>query len=249
MLNFNIDIKYYVLSAIAALVALTVHEFSHGFAASKMGDNTAKMLGRLTFNPLKHLDIFGTISMVLFGFGWAKPVPVNARNFKNPKKGFALTALAGPLANLILGFIFAGIYLLYHALLGGVAFEEGFLLNLAQTVSDFLWIFFTLNIGLALFNLIPVPPLDGSRILHVVLPERLYFKLMQHERKIYLFMIIWLLAGDVLANAVRSLPPVQSIPWLYQAAGVLSLSEIIGYAVSGAVRLIMKFWMLIPFLR
>jgi Zn-dependent protease len=249
MFNFNFDIKYYILCAIAALVALTVHEFSHGYAASKMGDNTARMLGRLTFNPLKHMDILGTVSMVFFGFGWAKPVPVDARNFKNPKRGFAITALAGPLANLILGFLFAGIYLLYHALLGGVAFEEGFVFNLAQTVSDFLWIFFTLNIGLAVFNLIPVPPLDGSRILHVVLPERLYFKLMQHERKIYLFMIIWLILGDGVCTAARSLAFVQSTPWLYTALGVLSLSEIVGYAVGAVASLIIKFWTLIPFLR
>ena len=140
------DIRFYILSLLAALIALSVHEFAHGYAAYKMGDSTAKNLGRLSFNPLKHLDIFGTICMVLFRFGWAKPVPINARNFKNPKRGFAISALAGPLSNLLLGFLTVGLYLLYSALLRDVRFEEGFVLNLAQTVADFLYIFFCICI-------------------------------------------------------------------------------------------------------
>ena len=102
----------YILSALAALIILTVHEFSHGYVAFRLGDDTAKNAGRLSLNPLKHLDLFGTISLVLFRFGWAKPVPINPRNFKNPKRDFALTALAGPLSNLILSFfsiIFTGV--------------------------------------------------------------------------------------------------------------------------------------------
>ena len=107
---------YYLLSAVAALIALTVHEYCHGYAAYKMGDETAKNFGRLTLNPLKHLDLYGTICMILFHFGWAKPVPINARNFKDPKKGFAITAAAGPIANLILGFISAFLYVLIFSL-------------------------------------------------------------------------------------------------------------------------------------
>ena len=243
------DIRFYILSLLAALIALSVHEFAHGYAAYKMGDSTAKNLGRLTINPLKHLDIIGTICMVLFRFGWAKPVPINARNFKNPKRGFAISALAGPLSNLLLGFLTVGLYLLYFALLRDVRFEEGFVLNLAQTVADFLYIFFSLNIGLAIFNLIPVPPLDGSRILNVVLPPKAYFGIMRHERKIYLILVIWLLAGDVLCNAVRSVPLVQQTPWLYDASIILSLSDIIGLAISGVGDLFKGFWELIPYLR
>ena len=104
-------VVYYLLSAIAALIALTVHEYCHGYAAYKLGDDTAKNFGRLTLNPLKHIDPYGAICMVLFHIGWAKPVPVNARNFKNPKKDFAITAAAGPLSNLILGFFSALLYL------------------------------------------------------------------------------------------------------------------------------------------
>ena len=243
------EIRFYILTFLAALVALTVHEFAHGYAAYKMGDSTAKNLGRLSFNPLKHLDIFGTICMVLFRFGWAKPVPINARNFKNPKRGFAISALAGPLSNLLLGFLTVGLYLLYFALLRGVTFEEGFALNLAQTFADFLYIFFSLNIGLAIFNLIPVPPLDGSRILNVVLTPKAYFGLMKHERKIYLILVIWLLAGDVLCKAVRSVPLVSSTPWLYNASIIFSLSDIIGLAISGVCDLFISFWELIPYLK
>ena len=243
------QLRIYVLSALAAVVALTIHEFSHGYAAYKMGDSTAKNMGRLSFNPLKHLDIMGTIMLVLFRIGWAKPVPVNARNFKNPKRGFAITALAGPMANLILAFLVIGLRLLYLSLLRDVLFEPGFTLNLAQTVSDFLYIFAIINIGLAIFNLIPVPPLDGSRLLNVILPQKAYFGIMKYERRIYLFVVIWLLAGDLLCTAARSLPLVQSTPWLYSATSILSLSDLIGYAIDGVENLFIKFWELIPFLK
>ncbi len=243
------QIKIYVLSALAALIALTVHEFAHGYAAYKMGDNTAKNLGRLTFNPLKHLDILGALCMILFRFGWAKPVPINPRNFRNPKRGFAITALAGPLTNLVIGFITAGVYLLYLAAFRGVAFEPGFTFNLLITVRDFLFIFLALNVGLGIFNLLPIPPLDGSRLLNVVLPERLYFGIMKYERKIYLFVIIWLLAGNVFCLGVRSVPFVQNTPWLYQAAGILSLSDMLGAVMDAVRNLFLDFWRLIPYLK
>ena len=101
------NVIYYILSALAALIALTVHEYCHGYAAYKLGDDTAKSMGRLTLNPIKHLDPYGAICMVLFHIGWAKPVPINPRNFKDPKKGFAITASAGPAANIILAFVSA----------------------------------------------------------------------------------------------------------------------------------------------
>ena len=100
-----------ILTAVAVLITLSIHEFSHAYAAYKLGDNTAKNLGRLSINPIKHLDPIGALCMLFFRFGWAKPVPINPRNFKNPKRDFAISALAGPLSNLILGFIFSGIFI------------------------------------------------------------------------------------------------------------------------------------------
>ena len=133
---------YYLLSAVAALIALTVHEYCHGYAAYKMGDETAKNFGRLTLNPLKHLDLYGTICMILFHFGWAKPVPINARNFKDPKKGFAITAAAGPIANLILGFVSAFLYVLIFSLVKDITFEEKNLtFHLLENILLFIYIF------------------------------------------------------------------------------------------------------------
>ena len=243
------QLKVYLLSALAALIVLTVHEFCHGYAAYKMGDNTAKSLGRLTFNPLSHLDLVGTLCMIFFHFGWAKPVPVNPRNFKDPKKGFAITALAGPLSNLILGFLSAGLYLLLYASLSGVKFESEFLFNLASNVLLFVYLFFTINIGLGIFNLLPIPPFDGSRILHVVLPPKIYFGIMRYEQKIYFGVLAWLLLGDIACDGLRSLPLVQSLPWLYSAAGIFSLSDIIGAVIDFVRGLILDFWQLIPYLK
>ena len=243
------EIRIYILSALAAVIALTVHEFSHGYAAYKLGDSTAKNFGRLSFNPLKHLDIFGTLCLIFFKVGWAKPVPIDARNFKRPKRDFAITAICGPAVNLIISFLTAGIYLLYMALMRGVVFEEGFVFNLAQTAADFLYLFYAINLGLGIFNLIPIPPLDGSRILHLVLPERTYFSIMRNERKIYLFVVAWLLLGDILCGALRSVPLVQSTPLLYNLSAILSLSDLLGYAIGAVGDLFFKFWELIPYLR
>ena len=129
-MNFD----FYIFSAMAALIALTVHEYCHGYAAYKLGDTTARNLGRLTLNPTKHLDPIGTLCMVLFHVGWAKPVPVNPRNFKNPKRDFAITAVAGPISNLLLGFISAGLYLLLFALFKDLTFTSK---NLAYNLVNY----------------------------------------------------------------------------------------------------------------
>lgn len=245
-MNFD----FYIFSALAALIALTVHEYSHGYAAYKMGDNTARNLGRLTLNPIKHLDPIGTICMVLFHVGWAKPVPINPRNFKNPKKGFAITAAAGPLSNLILGFFSAGLYLLIYALFKDVTFEsKNLAFNLITYSLSFVYIFHTLNIGLGIFNLLPIPPLDGSRLLNVILPERAYFAIMKYEQKIYVGVIAWLLVGGIVVSGIRSLPMIQSIPWLYNAVGIFSLSDILSYVIRGISNLMLGFWQLIPYLK
>ena len=242
------QIKIYALSALAALVILTLHEFAHGYAAYKMGDNTAKNLGRLTFNPLKHLDVMGVVCMILFRFGWAKPVPVNPRNFKNPKRGFAIVALAGPITNIILGFISAGLYLLMYRALIPLNYESELLFNLAVNGLLFLKLFFMINVGLGIFNLLPIPPFDGSRLVHAILPARIYFGIMKYERQIYLGVISWLLLGDVFCAGLLSVPLVANNPVLYDIAGVLSLSDMLGAVIDFVCNLMLDFWRLIPYL-
>ena len=242
-------IKIYLLSALAAVVALTVHEFCHGYAAYKMGDNTAKNLGRLTFNPIKHLDPIGAICMVIFHIGWAKPVPVNPRNFNNPKKGFAITALAGPLVNILLGFLSCGIYLLIVKLFGNTPIESEFTLNLLTNVLLFVYLFYTINVGLGIFNLLPIPPFDGSRIMHAVLPPKLYFGIMRYERRIYLCVLVWLLAGGTVAAFLRSISLIASNPILYSIVGIFDLSGMLSFVIELVAKLMLSFWQLIPFLR
>lgn len=241
---------YYLLSAIAALISLTVHEYCHGYAAYKMGDDTAKNMGRLTLNPIKHIDPYGAICMVLFHVGWAKPVPINARNFKDPKKGFAITAAAGPLSNLILGFFSAFLYLFAFALVKDMTFEsKNFLYHIINNTLIFLYVFHSINIGLGLFNLLPIPPFDGSRLLNVFLPPKTYFEIMKYERKIYYGVLAWLLLGDYAAMGIRAIPLVANNPVLFWLAGILSLSDMLGTVISWVSDLMLGFWQLIPFLK
>ena len=238
---------YYLLSAVAALIALTVHEYCHGYAAYKLGDDTAKNFGRLTLNPIKHIDPYGAICMVLFHVGWAKPVPVNARNFKDPKKGFAITAAAGPASNLILGFFSALIYLVVFAFVKDLTFTSktfGYLL-ISNTLS-FLYIFHSINIGLGLFNLLPIPPFDGSRLLNVFLPPKTYFAIMKYEKQIYIGVLVWLLLGNYAAGFIRNIVGGGILYWL---AGIFSLSEILSTVIGWVSDLMMGFWQLIPFLK
>ena len=175
----------YVLLALAVLITLSVHEFSHGYIAYRLGDNTAKNLGRLTINPIKHIDPIGALCMLVFRFGWAKPVPINMRAFKNPRRDFALTALAGPVSNLILAFVSGFIYLLILVLCRDVMFvEKNLAYHLLSNTLSFFFIFHSVNVGICIFNLIPVPPLDGSRLMTALLPPKLYYKIMRNERYI-----------------------------------------------------------------
>ncbi|MBQ2733501.1 MAG: site-2 protease family protein [Clostridia bacterium] len=176
------------------LFALTVHEVSHGYAAYKLGDPTAYNFGRLTLNPAKHLDLMGTLCMLIAGFGWAKPVPVNARYFKNYKRDMAITAAAGPLSNFIMGTLGA---LLYGLVIRGFnawleADPSMSIYNFGYAVSLLFFYFSFLNFSLCFFNLIPIPPFDGSRILFTFLPDRLYFGIMKYERIIMIVLLVLL---------------------------------------------------------
>ena len=183
----------------AVLLCLTVHETCHGLAALALGDPTAKRMHRLSFNPLHHIDWLGLAAMFVCGFGWAKPVPVDMRYFKNPKAGMALTALAGPVSNFLL------------ALLAMLA--ASVTARLAPVTGFTMWVFYflidlaILSIGLGLFNLIPIPPLDGSKVLFSLLPEKAYYTLMRYERygMLVLLAIVWLdIGGNFLSNAIGS---------------------------------------------
>ena len=185
------------------LVSLTFHEWAHGYAAYKCGDMTAKMYGRLSLNPLAHLDPVGSVCMLLFGFGWAKPVPVNTRNFRHPKRDFAIVAAAGPLMNLLLAFGGAGVStLVWYAGQSSIInyqmqLDTGFISGIVYYTYLLFSLFCLLNIGLAVFNLIPVPPLDGSRIVSWLLPPKAsakYNRIELYTRYILLALVVltWL---------------------------------------------------------
>ncbi len=176
------------------LLALTVHEVAHGWMAMKLGDPTARNLGRLTLNPLKHLDPVGTLCMIFFHFGWARPVPINSRYFRKPRRDMALTALAGPVSNICMGLFGILLFRIFLTIFTAHT-AEGFLFNIQLSVLTLLQYFFSLNISLAVFNLLPVPPLDGSRIFLTFLPPKYYFGIMQYERYIQFALMILLYLG------------------------------------------------------
>ena len=195
---FSGDIQSFLISLLLSLpvvlLALSVHETAHGYVAYRLGDPTARNLGRLTLNPVKHIDPIGFICMVLFGFGWAKPVPINTRYFRKPKRDMALTGLAGPVSNLILALVFA-VALRIVWQFGPNMIRTEMALNILQWTIIFLEIGVQMNVTLAVFNLIPVPPLDGSRIFLVLLPTDTYFKIMRYERYIYIALLVALAFG------------------------------------------------------
>lgn len=225
--NLNSAIIGLVLSLPAILLCLSVHEASHGLAAYAMGDRTARDEGRLSLNPLTHLDPMGFLCMVLFGFGWARPVPVNVTNFKRRRAGMALTALAGPLSNFILAFIMFVLYLLLGRVLLGTqilslgAYGPVYLLSLLMSgqlglsgLQIFLLVVLTfvgysaiLSVGLGVFNLIPLYPLDGSRILDALLPYKYEVRFNNFCRKhqsilmLALIVVLWFGGLDLLINS------------------------------------------------
>ena len=174
-----------ILAHLIVLMTIPFHECAHGFVSLWLGDPTAKAQGRLTLNPLRHMDLMGSLSMLILGIGWAKPVPVNPYYYKNRKLGMALCAAAGPLSNLLLAYAFLIVYKICAWM--SLAGQGGTLL---ENTCFVLYMVVLVNLNLAVFNLLPAPPFDGSRIVNLILPENLYFRVMRYERYIMLAILL-----------------------------------------------------------
>ncbi|MCD8143330.1 MAG: site-2 protease family protein [Clostridiales bacterium] len=186
--NFDVTVLLvYLLRAAIALLCIVSHELAHGYIALRLGDDTAQRQGRLTLNPLSHIDPLGLLLMIFAGFGWAKPVPVNMRNFRNPKQGMAITALAGPACNLLIALAALGLAsLIYHFL--WVTEASVYIMLLLMYIA-------VMSTGLGMFNLIPIPPLDGSKILFSLLPDRIYAQILRYERYVMLVLFALVFFG------------------------------------------------------
>lgn len=184
-LIINLMVRIFVIFCV-----LPIHEFAHAFVAHRLGDDTARLKGRMTINPLAHVDPIGALMIILGGFGYAKAVPVNIRNFKKRKPYMAITALAGPVSNIIMSVIFMFLALLVQVKIG-VGSDGGLLYNIVV----FLMTAAQINISLAVFNLLPIPPLDGSRIFSLIVPDKYYYTIMQYERYIVYGVLALVLFG------------------------------------------------------
>ena len=202
-----------LLRVASVFLCLTIHETCHGLAAYALGDPTAKRAHRLSLNPLRHIDWLGLIMMVAAGFGWAKPVPVNPNYFKKPKQGMAITALAGPVSNFLLA-------LLLLLIARGVFVKAMLTGEFNQTWFSFLLDTAALSVGLGLFNLVPIPPLDGSKVVAVLLPDRAYDWLMRYERFGMLVLLVVISVG-IGSNALDS-----AIRWVFTL-----LCRLVGFEV------------------
>lgn len=221
----------------AILISLSFHELSHAYVSYRQGDPTAERLGRLTLNPLKHLDPIGTLMLVVsmfsgFGFGWAKPVPIDPSYYKNHKRGTVLVSIAGPLSNLLLAFIFSfpmaiiamdngiplsAIYDSYSGYYGSGLSFQAILFNVSKS-------FYIINIGLAIFNILPIPPLDGSKILTAILPARTYFGIMRYERYIGMaFLALMVLRPGILSTLLDPLRTAVETIFRLLATPIMSL--------------------------
>lgn len=186
------NLYIWIARTIVLFTAMPIHECAHAFTAHKLGDNTARERGRLTLNPLVHLDVLGGLLLIFAGFGWAKPVPVDARRFKNPRRDMALTSLAGPLAN----WFFALLCMVAYKLLVQMwpAFRGSTAIPL---LVEFIENMLMVNLYLVVFNLLPVPPLDGAKIYSALLPERFYFAIMRYERVIGMILFVLIMTNII----------------------------------------------------
>ena len=199
-----------LMRVIPALVCITLHELAHGFIASRLGDDTARRAGRLTLNPVRHIDWMGLAMMAAFGFGWAKPVPVDMRNFRNPKTGMAITAAAGPFCNLLITIVLLFVYgLIFLPLRSAGTGITDFVLQTVLTTAY-------LSLSLAIFNLIPISPLDGSKVLFSFLSEEAYYKLMRYERYGMIVLLI------VVATGVLGNPLGAATRWVFDKLFILA---------------------------
>ena len=194
MFEFSELIRQIAILAVPVLLAITLHEVAHGYTAYLLGDPTARDAGRLTLNPIKHLDPIGAIALFIIKVGWAKPVPINAGYFKNPRKDIILVSVAGPVANFILAILFAFIF---HLITTFVGPSSSGLSGLIQPVLYMMQAGVLVNLGLGIFNLLPVPPLDGSNILAGLLPLHLAEAFMRNSKYGLIILIILLVSGVV----------------------------------------------------
>jgi len=179
------------------LLSFMTHELAHAFTAYRCGDNTAKEMGRISFNPIRHIDPIGAILLLAVGFGWAKPVPINPDNFRKKKAGIILTSLAGPLSNILLAIIFSSAYVIFMS----NAVSPYAQMTDAQMVARNLLIqFYVINITLAAFNLIPIPPLDGSKVVFSLLPDRIYYGYILRYERYGMFLLIGLSITGILST-------------------------------------------------
>jgi len=225
-MDFNF--KLIIIQAPVILLSLTVHEYCHGWVANYLGDDTAMRQGRLTLNPIVHLDVIGTILMFIVGFGWAKPVPVNPHNFEDPRKGMLLVALAGPAANLLTA-ICAGLILRY--IVPSLLTSEQAISGIYSTSLVIIILSLQYGVALAIFNMIPIPPLDGSRVLYGLLPEKQAYAYSRFEPYGMLILVgLFIFGGRVFTYILWY--PVSVIAEALSGLGYFQLWQIVSYFTS-----------------